>query len=75
LIKDCAGSNKVEWMRSFAMKLPTIVALKLCGFPIDEHEKIKSLADHGVALLSGVNSAEEFAVHVAEALDLLGWVR
>jgi len=62
-------------MKAFAMKLPTIVALKLCGFPCEDHEKIKYLADHGIALLSGINSAEEFAVHVAEALDLLGWVR
>ena len=40
------------------MKLPTIVALKLIGFPTDTHTKVKKLADAGISLLSGINTPE-----------------
>jgi cytochrome P450 len=57
------------------MQLPMIVALKLVGFPDENHKQIKNWADHGVALLSGINTPEDFAEHTAEALELLTWVR
>ena len=62
-------------METFAMRLPMIVALKLVGFPDEHHVKVKKWADHGVALLSGVNTPEDFAEHTTEALELLTWVR
>ena len=48
-------------MEAFALRLPMLVALDLVGFPVDEHRKVKEWADHGVALLSGVNTPADFA--------------
>jgi hypothetical protein len=38
--------------------------LDLLGMPTEEHAQIKEWADHGVALLAGINTPEEFAGHV-----------
>eukprot|EP00947_MAST-08B_sp_MAST-8B-sp1_P000479 g479.t1 len=65
----------VDWMERFALRLPMMVALDLCGFPRDEHRQVKEWADHGVALLSGVNTPRDFAEHTAQALELLAWTR
>jgi len=64
-------------MSEIAYRLPTVVALRLVGFPSDLRTatRVKDWADHGVALLSGVNSASEFAIHVEESLALLQWCR
>ena len=32
-------TQAVEWMDSFALRLPMIVALELVGFPVDDHRQ------------------------------------
>ena len=68
-------TDGVDWMARFAFQLPMIVAMELVGFDIADHAKVKAWADHGVALLSGVNTAEDFAEHTRQSLELLEYVR
>lgn len=51
---------EVDWVHSFAIPLPMTIIIELLGFPLEDMPKLKRWSDASVALLSGINSAEEF---------------
>jgi len=71
------GKSCVDWMDHMAFRLPMVVALEVCGFPSDPAtaRTVKAQADHGVALMSGTNTPEEFASHAMEARTLFKWIQ
>jgi cytochrome P450 len=50
------------------------VALELVGFPRDDWARVKAWCDHGVALLSGINTEHELAEHGHESGRLVTYV-
>lgn len=72
-----SDANPVDWMDAIALRLPMTIALELCGFPSDDDtaRMVKEQADHGVALMSGINTPEDFAKHVQQGSQLFFWVK
>jgi len=75
MIAGLKRNTSFDWMDEFAFILPMIVTLEFLGMPVDEHRKVKELADHGVALLAGVNTPEQFSDHIMESMKLIEWVK
>jgi cytochrome P450 len=75
-LSGAAGSTcEVEWMEAYSKRLPMAVALDLVGFPQEDWSEVKTSCDHAVALLSGINTPEEFRVHAAASAGLFKYVR
>jgi cytochrome P450 len=75
-LSGAGGSTcEVEWMEAYSKRLPMKVALDLVGFPREDWAEVKASCDHAVALLSGMNTAEEFRHHAAGSAGLFKYVR
>ncbi len=75
LLAPHLAAGTCEWMWQVANVIPMRIALRLVGFPEEDHEHVKRLCDHAVALLSGVNTPAEFAEHVEQGTVLFAYVR
>jgi cytochrome P450 len=64
-----------DWMREFAFQLPMTLALDLVGFPREDRARVKRWCDGAVALLSGMNTPEQFAANAAAAAELYRYCR
>ena len=64
-----------DWMGEFAFQLPMTLALGLVGFPREDRARVKRWCDGGVALLSGMNTPEQFAANSALAAELYRYCR
>ena len=75
-LSGAAGSTgEVDWMGEYSKRLPMAVALELVGFPREDWAEVKESCDHAVALLSGINTPEEFRQHAAGSAGLFKYVR
>jgi cytochrome P450 len=75
LLDGLLARGRGDWMREFAFRLPMTVALDLVGFPREDRARVKSWCDGAVALLSGMNTPEQFAANAAAAADLYRYCR
>jgi cytochrome P450 len=70
LLDPLLARGRGDWMQEFAFQLPMTLALGLVGFPREDRARVKGWCDGGVALLSGMNTPEEFAANSAAAASL-----
>ena len=75
LLDGLLARGRGDWMREFAFQLPMTLALDLVGFPREDRARVKRWCDGGVALLSGMNTPQEFAANSAAAADLYRYCR
>jgi cytochrome P450 len=74
LVAPLVARGQGDWMEEVAFVLPMRIALQLVGFPERDHDQVKAWCDHAVALLSGVNSPEEMAEHMAVGIELYDYI-
>ncbi len=67
--------GECDWVQEFAKEIPMTVALDLVGFPTDDWRKVKHWCDEGIALLSGVNTPEQFAQHAEGSMHIIQYVK
>lgn len=75
LLNPALGRGTCEWMDDVANVVPMRIALRLVGFPEEDHRRVKFLCDHAVALLSGVNTPAQLAEHVDFGTELFAYVQ
>lgn len=69
------AKGECEWMHDVANVVPMRIALRLVGFPEEDHRRVKFLCDHAVALLSGVNTPAQLGEHVDFGIELFAYVQ
>ena len=67
-------SEEFDWVKQFAAPLPLIIIMELIGFPLADREKLKRWSDASVALLSGINTAEELVAHGEQINQLIAYL-
>jgi len=67
--------GECDWVQEFAKEIPMTIALELVGFPTNDWRKVKHWCDEGIALLSGVNTPEQFAQHAESSMHIIHWVK
>lgn len=75
LLAPALTRGECEWMDDVANVVPMRIALRLVGFPEEDHRRVKFLCDHAVALLSGVNTPAQLAEHVDFGIELFAYVQ
>jgi cytochrome P450 family 144 len=75
LLAPALVKGECEWMDDVANVVPMRIALRLVGFPEEEHRRVKFLCDHAVALLSGVNTPAQLGEHVDFGIELFAYVQ
>lgn len=75
LLAPALRRGECEWMDDVANVVPMRIALRLVGFPEEDHRRVKFLCDHAVALLSGVNTPAQLAEHVDFGTELFAYVQ
>lgn len=73
LIDQFEGAE-LDWVKSFAIPLPMTIIIQLLGFPLEDMPQLKNWSDASVALLSGINSAEELADHGTKINQMIGYL-
>lgn len=68
MMDEFIDKGELEFMQSFAWRLPMIFIISLLGLPRDDYELIKSWCVHGISSQSGISTAKEMWVHVAEVM-------
>jgi cytochrome P450 len=71
---DQFEGGEVDWVKSFAIPLPMTIIIQLLGFPLEDMPQLKRWSDASVALLSGINSAEELAEHGTKINQMIGYL-
>ena len=67
-------SEEFDWIKQFAAPLPLIIIMELIGFPLADRAKLKRWSDASVALLSGINTAEELMAHGEQINQLIAYL-
>ncbi len=67
-------SEEFDWVKQFAAPLPLIIIMELIGFPLADRAKLKRWSDASVALLSGINTAEELVAHGEQINQLIAYL-
>lgn len=75
IIDRFINRGECDWVQEFAKEIPMTVALELAGFPTDDWRKVKHWCDEGIALLSGVNTPEQFAQHAESSMHIIQYVK
>ncbi|HEY9036491.1 MAG TPA: cytochrome P450 [Pseudomonadales bacterium] len=75
IIDRFIARGECDWVQEFAKEIPMTVALDLVGFPLDNWRKVKHWCDEGIALLSGVNTPEQFAEHAEGSMHIIQYVK
>lgn len=71
---DQFDGNEIDWVKSFAVPLPLTIIIELLGFPLQDMSQLKVWSDASVALLSGINSAEEMAGHGQKINQMIAYL-
>ena len=70
LLEPIVESKQTEWMSSFASEMPTQLICRLIGLPQSDRDQLRSWANDGSALLSGVLDTEQLAKLGASVVEL-----
>jgi cytochrome P450 len=68
MMDEFIDKGELEFMQSFAWRLPMKFIIGLLGLPADDYEKIKNWCVHGISSQSGISTAQEMWLHVAEVM-------
>lgn len=68
MMDEFIDQGELEFMQSFAWRLPMIFIIGLLGLPKEDYEKIKGWCVHGISSQSGISNAQEMATHQAEVM-------
>jgi cytochrome P450 len=78
LVTGCVDAalarGEIDFMHDLAEVVPMRLVLRLVGFDDGDHRRVKAWCDAAVALLGGVQSAEEMAANADAGLHLYGYV-
>jgi hypothetical protein len=64
----------IDWVGEFANPLPMTIIVELLGLPRQDMVQLKQWSDASVALLSGINSADELVAHGMKINQLIGYL-
>jgi cytochrome P450 len=67
IIDRFIDEGKCDWVQAFAKEIPMTISLALAGFPIQDWPEVKAWSDNAIALLSGINTPENFGTNVIAA--------
>ena len=59
--------GRCDWVQEFAKEIPMTISLALAGFPTDNWQQVKDWSDSAIALLSGINTPENFEQNIINA--------
>lgn len=68
------GGTSMDFMAAVAFRLPMEVISDLLGLPREMAPQLKEWSDHAIALLSGVNTAEQLSDHIQASLAYTAWL-
>jgi cytochrome P450 len=74
LIDQFDDKQAVDWVKDFAVPLPMTIIINMLGLPISDMPQLKKWSDASVALLSGINTAEQLAELGGEIAQLLDYL-
>jgi len=74
-LSDVLAQGEVDWMRSFAFRIPITLTLDILALPRDDALAVKSWADDSIALLSGVNTKWQLTKKILRGLRFVRWCR
>ncbi len=66
--------GECDWVQEFAKEIPMIISLQLTGCPATDWRMVKTWSDRAIALLSGVNTPEDFAQNTQAGMDFINYV-
>jgi cytochrome P450 len=75
LVDRFVGDGRADWVRQFADPLPMRVIAALLGLPREDVDDLKRWSDAGVAILSGLNTAEQLFECARLTEELLKYLR
>jgi cytochrome P450 len=74
LIDAFIDSHEADWVQRLAVPLPMTIISELIGFPPDDIAQLKRWSDSSVALLSGVNTAEQLTEHAKQVGQMIDYL-
>ena len=74
-MNNVIAGGEVDWMDSFAFRIPITLTLDILSIPRDDAMVVKSWADDAIALLSGVNTKWQLARKLMTGFGFVRWCR
>ena len=74
-MKNVLAGGEVDWMDTFAFRIPIALTLDILSIPRDDAMAVKSWADDAISLLSGVNTKWELTQKVMKGFRFVKWCR
>jgi len=74
LIDAFIAKGHCDWVSEFAVPLPMTIIIELLGLPLEDMPQLKKWSDASVALLSGINTAEELMKHGLEVNNMIHYL-
>lgn len=74
LVDGFVARNGGDWVADVAVPLPMTIIVELLGLPRADTAQLKSQSDSAVAMLSGVITEQELAVHSANVLAMMQYM-
>ena len=71
---DNFDGDEIDWIQAFAIPLPMTIIIQLLGFPLEDMSKLKLWSDASVALLSGINTADEMLTHGKKINEMIAYL-
>ncbi|MFT6758377.1 MAG: cytochrome P450 [Chitinophagales bacterium] len=67
IIDRFIDDGKCDWVQAFAKEIPMTISLALAGFPTEDWQQVKAWSDNAIALLSGINTVDNFGDNIIGA--------
>ncbi len=74
-MNNVLAGGEVDWMDTFAFRIPITLTLDILSIPRDDAMTVKSWADDSIALLSGVNTKLQLARQLVRGFRFVKWCR
>ena len=74
-MNNVIAGGEVDWMDTFAFRIPITLTLDILSIPRDDAMMAKSWADDAIALLSGVNTRWQLTRQVMRGFRFVSWCR
>jgi len=74
LFDTFADRERIDWMHELAIPIPMVVICELLGLPLEDRYRLQELSDQAIAIVSGVNSADELSGMVRAVGELIGYL-
>ncbi|RLB42207.1 MAG: hypothetical protein DRH30_05245 [Deltaproteobacteria bacterium] len=74
-MNNVLAGGEVDWMDTFAFRIPITLTLDILSIPRDDAMMVKTWADDAIALLSGVNTRWQLTRQVMRGFRFVSWCR